>query len=310
MYYQLTYRIQDSRNNFGLELDERIKQLDYNYVQLLSWTSGHFILESHDNNIIRTLVAYPHVVKPDRELILIQEYILDRLGLDYETTQLAKWIHNREDDIHDEDVLEPNNLIIRSYHQDYFFNRILEISLKEKSPRIASVFYSNYYLDSSNTHYMPIDQENYDDIKIDECSLTHRFERAYSKLDKNLLPIFIINEPYKLKFEFLKDLLINQIKKDYQLELESIIFTIINQNSIFSEIEIINSPQLLNNILGQIWEITIDVQLISYQIIQKNLKDYLTPVISSNRFHTLIIIRNPKYINLIDSLDYNSYINI
>lgn len=309
MFYQLTYRIQDSSNNFSLELNERLKQLDYNYVQQLSWTSGHFILDSYDNNLIRILIAYPHIIKPDQELIIVQEYLLDRIGINYENINLVKWIQNRVDDIQDEDNLQPNDLIIRRYHQDYFFKRILEIALKENSPRIASVFYSNYYLDSRNIPYLSTESKYFNEIQNYVETLSQRFKMAYVRLESNLLPIFIINEPDKIKYEYLKELLISQIRKDFQLELGSVIYTSIAQTSLLTELEIIRTPQFLNNILGQIWEISLDDKLISSQIMQSYVVDNLLPIILDIRLHALIIIRNSKLLNLSDSMSFGTYID-
>lgn len=310
MFYQLTYRIQDINNNFGLDLNKCIKLFDYNYVQQLSWTSGHFILDSYDNNIIRTLVAFPHVVKPDRELVLIQEYILDRLGLDYETTYLAKWIQNREDDNHDEDVLEPNNLIIRSYHQDYFFKRILEIALKEKSPRIASVFYSNYYLDKSFFHNLEIDIETFIEIESDVASLIERFESVYIQKKDKELPIFIVNEQNKLVFEFLRYLIIKAVKSDFKIELDKSYKTQVINDYICSEFDNLYSIPFSNSILGQIWDISFEYLQHKPEITKDMLINSLIPVINNNHLHTLIIIRNIKIMPIWRYLIDNTFVII
>lgn len=105
----------------------------------------HFIIACIEHRILKTLVAFPHYKKLDQELILIQEYILDRLGINFEELILFRWISRLENDIEDEYNLLPNNLIIRSYHQEYFFKKILQISIHENSPSIAVMYYSNYY---------------------------------------------------------------------------------------------------------------------------------------------------------------------
>lgn len=308
MFYQLTYRINDSSNNFGLELNERIKQLDYNYVQQLNWTSGHFIIESFENHLINTLVALPHIAKPVRELILIQEYILDRLSINYDGIVLLKWISNRVDDIDNKCNLLPNNLIIRIYHQDYFFNKILQISINEKSPSIAAKFYSNYYFIGNINFDKNIHNTTFKDSENDTKALAMRFEKAYKLRQNESLPIFIVNEHNKLSFVFLRELIINQIKKDYSLELKFSIQTRINNDLLLSEIEYVSTIQFSNNILGQVWDITIDTNQKASGNLYAMLKDNLFTIASSNRLHTLIIIRNSKLYAINDYLHTDSYI--
>jgi len=307
MYYQLAYKINDNRIA-DQEIVDMIARLDYKYVQQLSWTSGHFIIESFENRILNTLIAFPHYEKPDRELILIQEYILDRLGINFDEIVLHKWVSTREDDIDNEYNLLPNNLIIRNYHQDYFFKKILQISNNEKSPNIAAEFYANYYFIGNINFDKSIHNDTFKENKNDIKALTARFDKAYKQQQNECLPIFIVNEQNKLSFIFLRELIIKQIKKDYPLELKFSILTRIDNDLLLSEIEYINTIQFSNNILGQVWDITIDTSNTTSGSIHTMLKDNLIPIVSSNRLHTLVIIHNSKSRTIDDWLGENSYI--
>ena len=309
MLYQLTYRIETNNTELDLEIEESIKRLDYHYVQQLNWTSGHFIIENFENHLIKTLVAFPHIIKPDRELILIQEYILDRLGIYYGGIVLHKWISNRNDDIDNEYILLPNNLIIRHYHQDSFFKKVLQISINEKSPGIAAEFYANYYFIGNINFDQNIHNTTFKYSENDTKPFMARFEKAYKLRQNESLPIFIVNEQNKLSFTFLRELIINQIKKDYHLELKFTIQTRIDNDLLLSEIEYINTIQFSNNILGQVWDITIDINYTTSSSLLNVIKTKLIPIISSNRLHTLIIIRNSKLITINDWLSFDTYIN-
>ena len=301
MYYQLAYKINDNRIA-DQEIVDMIIQLDYKYVQQLSWTSGHFIVENFENRILNTLIAFPHYEKPDRELQLIQEYILDRLGINYDGIVLHKWISHREDDIDNKYNLLPDNLIIRNYHQDYFFKKILQISISEKSPNIAAEFYANYYFIGNINFDKSIHNTTFKDSENGIKALSARFKKAYKQRQNDGLPIFIVNEQNKLNFAFLRELIIKQVKIDYSLELKFSIQTRIDNDLLLSEIEYINTVQFSNNILGQVWDITIDTSQTTSGSIHIMLKEILMPIISSNRLHTLIIIRNSKLLTISDWL--------
>lgn len=307
MYYQLIYKINDDRIS-DQEIGNMISRLDYKYVQQLSWTTGHFIVENLENRILTTLIAFPHYEKPDRELQLIQEYILDRLCINYDGIVLHKWISTREDDIDNKCTLLPNNLIIRNYHQDHFFKKILQISINEQSPGIAAEFYANYYFIGNINLDKSIHNTTYKDIENDINTLTVRFEKSYKLRHNQGLPIFIINEQNKLRSEFLRELIINQVKNDYSLELKFSIQTRVDNDILLSELEYINTIQFSNNILGQVWDITIDTSHTTSGSIHPMLRDNLVPIVSINRLHTLIIIRNSKLNAISDYLHINSYI--
>lgn len=309
MYYQLAYKINDNKIA-DQEIVNMISQLDYKYVQQLSWTSGHFIIVSFENRMLTTLIAFPHVVKPDRELILIQEYILDRLGINYDGIVLHKWISTRQDDIDIKCNLFPNNLIIRNFHQDCFFKKILQISINEKSPGIAAEFYANYYFIGNINFDRSIQNTTFKAIENDINTLTKRFENSYKLLQNEGLPIFIVNEQNKLSFVFLRELIINHVKKDYPLELKFSIQTRIDNDLLLSEIDYINTAQFSNNILGQVWDITIDTNQTTSGSIDSMLKGNLMPIVLSNRLHTLIIILNSKLITINDWLNCESIINL
>ena len=309
MYYQLTFKINDDRKA-DQEVVNMIAQLDYKYVQQLSWTSGHFIIESFENRLLTTLIAFPHYEKPDRELILIQEYILDRIGINYDRIVLHKWISSSKDDIDNEYNLLPNNLVIRQYHQDYFFEKILQISTNEKSPGIAAEFYTNYYFIGNINFDKNINSTTFNYIDNDISTLKIRFENAYKLRQNEGLPIFIVNEQNKLNFEYLRALLIKQVKKDYSIELKLSIQTRIDNDLSLYEIESINTVQFSNNIIGQMWDITLNTNQTTSSSLHTMLRDNLIPIVLSNRLHTLIIIRNSKIIPINDWLNCGAIINL
>ena len=309
MYYQLSYKINDDRLA-DQEIINMIARLDYKYVQQLSWTSGHFIIESFENRMLNTLVAFPHYEKPDRELILIQEYILDRIGINYDRIILYKWISSSKDDIDSEYNLLPNNLVVRQYHQDYFFEKILQISTNEKSPGIAAEFYTNYYFIGNINFDKNINSTTFNYIDNDISTLKIRFENAYKLRQNEGLPIFIVNEQNKLNFEYLRALLIKQVKKDYSIELKLSIQTRIDNDLSLYEIEYINTVQFSNNIIGQIWDITLNTNQTTSSSLHTMLRDNLIPIVLSNRLHTLIIIRNSKIIPINDWLNCGAIINL
>ena len=309
MYYRLSYKINDDRLA-NQEIINMIARLDYKYVQQLSWTSGHFIIESFENRMLNTLVAFPHYEKPDRELILIQEYILDRIGINYDRIILYKWISSSKDDIDSEYNLLPNNLVVRQYHQDYFFEKILQISTNEKSPGIAAEFYTNYYFIGNINFDKNINSTTFNYIDNDISTLKIRFENAYKLRQNEGLPIFIVNEQNKLNFEYLRALLIKQVKKDYSIELKLSIQTRIDNDLSLYEIEYINTVQFSNNIIGQIWDITLNTNQTTSSSLHTMLRDNLIPIVLSNRLHTLIIIRNSKIIPINDWLNCGAIINL
>ena len=309
MYYRLSYKINDDRLA-NQEIINMIARLDYKYVQQLSWTSGHFIIESFENRMLNTLVAFPHYKKPDRELILIQEYIMDRIGINYDDIILYKWISSSKDDIDNEYNLLPNNLVVRQYHQDYFFEKILQISTNEKSPGIAAEFYTNYYFIGNINFDKNINSTTFNYIDNDISTLKIRFENAYKLRQNEGLPIFIVNEQNKLNFEYLRALLIKQVKKDYSIELKLSIQTRIDNDLSLYEIEYINTVQFSNNIIGQVWDITLNTNQTTSSSLHTMLRDNLIPIVLSNRLHTLIIIRNSKIIPINDWLNCGAIINL
>lgn len=309
MYYQLTFKISDNRIS-DADIVEMISHLDYKHVQQLNWTAGHFTVESYENRLLKTLVVFPHYKKPECELQLIQEYILDRLGINYDGIVPHRWISQRMDEIDNELNLPPNNLIIRNYHQDCFFKRILQISIEEKSPSIAAEFYAYYYLDENIIFKRKFDVTVLDDIVNDKELLTQRFRKAYQQRINGQLPIFIVNEQNKLMFEYLREMIIIQIKEDYHLELDVSIQSRFGNNLELSELEGKNTVPFSNNIMGQIWDITFDINSIGLNGLETLLRNNLILTISSNRFRSLIIIRNTNRIAINDWLAFGSFIII
>ena len=309
MYYQLAFKISDNKIS-DAGITEMISRLDYKHVHQLIWTSGHFIVESYENRLLKTLVAFPHYKKPECELQLIQEYILDRLGISNDGIVLHKLISQRKDEIDNEFNLLPNNLIIRKFHQDYFFKRILQISIEEKSPSIAAEFYAYYYLDENIVFKRKFDVTVQNEIENDKELLTQRFRKAYQQRIKKELPIFVVNEQNKLMFEYLREVIITQIKEDYHLELSVSIQSRFGNNLKLSELKSKNTVPFSNNIMGQIWDITFDINNIDLNYLETLLKDNLIRTILSNRFRSLIIIRNTNLIAINDWLAFGSFIII
>lgn len=124
------------------------------------------------------------------------------------------------------------------------------------------------------------------------------------------LPIFIINEQNKLKYAFLRDLIIQHVKKDYPIELNLSIQSRITNNLDLIDLEEIDTIQFSNNVLGQIWDITIDSVQRNSRSIENTRNEHLIPIIIRNRLHSLIIIRNLKLLTINDWLDNGTYIII
>lgn len=124
------------------------------------------------------------------------------------------------------------------------------------------------------------------------------------------LPIFIINEQNKLKYAFLRDLIIQHVKKDYPIELNLSIQSRITNNLDLIDLEEIDTIQFSNNVLGQIWDITIDSVQRNSRSIENTRNEHLIPIIIRNRLHSLIIIRNSKLLTINDWLDNGTYIII
>ena len=106
----------------------------------------------------------------------------------------------------------------------------------------------------------------------------------------------------------MRALLIKQVKKDYSIELKLSIQTRIDNDLSLYEIEYINTVQFSNNIIGQIWDITLNTNQTISGSFHTILKNNLMPIVLSNRLHTLIIIRNSKLQIINDYLHTDSYI--
>ena len=137
-----------------------------------------------------------------------------------------------------------------------------------------------------------------------------RFENAYKSRKNEGLQIFIVNEKNKLNFQYLRTLIINQIKKDYTIELKLSIQTRIDNDLSLYEIEYISTVQFSNNIIGQVWVITLNTNQTTSGNFHTMIRDNLVPIVLNNRLHTLIIIRNLKLIPINDRLNCRSIIDL
>lgn len=279
---------------------ENARLLDFFYTQELSWTNGHFILESIQDGIIKTLVAYPHIEPPNQELVIIQEYILDKLNISYQNVNLVKFICKSDDDtlIY---PYKPDSLVIKSLSQDYFFNKIIEISIKEKSNYIAAIFYKYYFYDGIINRNTIVNYKNNNDYNKKLEYIHKKITNFYNEKSVTVLPIFIINTQNKNEFQLIRYCIIEEVKKITNLELHKYIYTPIKEDSLFKFINDLQTHSFINNILGQIWDISLDLDQTGYITSRPFIYDYLLPKFEDVMNQTLIIILNQNRCNL-DSL--------
>lgn len=276
---------------------ENARLLDFFYTQELSWTSGHFILESIQDQIIKTLVAYPHIEPPSQELVIIQEYILDKLNISYQNINIVKFTCKSDDDtlIY---PYQPDSLAIKSLNQDYFFNKILEISIKEKSNYIAAIFYKYYFYDGIINRNTIVNYKNNNEYNKKLEFIHKKITNFYSEKSVTGLPIFIINTQNKNEFQLIRYCIIEEVKKITNLELHKYIYTPIKEDSLFKFINDLQTHSFINNILGQIWDISLDLDQTGFITSKSILQDCLNIKINNLKYQTLIIILNQYRIPL------------
>ena len=283
------------------------RSIDFFFTQELSWTNGHFILDSIEEGMIKTLVAYPHIEPPSQELIVIQEYILDKLNINYKSINLIKFISKSDDDT----LIYPyktDSLVIKSLSQDYFFNKILEISIKEKSNYIAAIFYKNYFFDgiinrNSNINYKSNSEYN---KKLDY--IHKKLTTFYNEKTDAGLPIFIINTQNKNEFQLIRSCIIDEVKKISNLELHKYIYTPIKEDTLIKFIHDIHSQSFSNNILGQVWDISLDISEFNFEYICETMDDFVTPYLQKFKQHSLLIILNSMRLSVNEIINVNNLI--
>lgn len=283
------------------------RSIDFFFTQELSWTNGHFILDSIEEGMIKTLVAYPHIEPPSQELIVIQEYILDKLNINYKSINLIKFISKSDDDT----LIYPyktDSLVIKSLSQDYFFNKILEISIKEKSNYIAAIFYKNYFFDGIINRNSTINYKSNSEYNKKLEYIHKKLTTFYNDKTDTGLPIFIINTRNKNEFQLIRSCIIDEVKKISNLEFQKYIYTPIKEETLIKFIHDIQSSSFSNNILGQVWDISFDLRLYSYNSSRPIFNERLLPILLNLKSLSLIIILNQNYIPLDKEFEFENII--
>ena len=285
------------------------RSLDFFYTQELSWTNGHFILESIHDGMIKTLVAYPHIEPPRQELIIIQEYILDKLNINYQSINLLKFICKSDDDT----LIYPyhtDSLVIKSLSQDYFFNKMLEISIKEKSNYIAAIFYKYYFYDGIINRNSTINYKSYSEYNKKLDYIHKKLTIFYNDKTTTGLPIFIINTQSKNEFQLIRSIIIDEVKKISNLELHKCIYTPIKEDSLIKFINDLQTHSFLNNILGQVWDISLDISDYYFKYISETTDDFIAPYLLKFKQYSLIIILNSIRLSVNEIINENNLIII
>ena len=221
MLYQLEYKM-DLNEEYSVI--QNALELQYFYIQELHWTNAHFIIESLEEGIMKTLVAYPHIENPSENLIDIQEYLLERLNVHYQRINLMKFITRKDDEMNIKCEIE-DSLVIKCLSQDNFFTKILDLSIQRKSSYIAAIFFKNYFFEgniSTNLNGKKTDTSNFNKINL---RIKQRIDQFYQNHELHQLPIFIINTNNKDKFRLTKQSIIEEMKAYSSLELRRIIYT-------------------------------------------------------------------------------------
>lgn len=294
MLYLLEFRIDEKEECLAIE---NARSLDFFYTQEFSWTTGHFIIESIKDCVITTLIAFPHVEYPYQDLIDIQEYLLDKMNIHYERVPSAKIITKVDEEISIK-MQSIDTLIIRSLSQDCFFNKILDLSIRRKSSYIAAIFFKHYFYEGliyKNIIKESSKNSDYNTIKVKTKQLIDSF---YINHDEFVIPIYIINTQNKNKFKLIRQSIIFEVKEKSRLELDKSIYTPIKENTIFSVVESIKTNSFKSNIVGQIWDISFDLNLNSYSLLKVILKKFICCIVKDFKYQTLIIVLNTQYLPL------------
>ena len=294
MLYQLEYKMDLNEEYSAIQ---NALELQYFYVQELHWTNAHFIIESLEEGIMKTLVAYPHVENPSENLVDIQEYLLERLNVHYRRINLMKFITRKDDEMNIKCEIE-DSLVIKCLSQDNFFTKILDLSIQRKSSYIAAIFFKNYFFEgniSTNLNGKKTDTSNFNKINL---RIKQRIDQFYQNHELHQLPIFIINTNNKDKFRLTKQSIIEEMKAYSSLELRRIIYTSINEETLINVIQDSKSNAFINNILGQVWDISLDLNHNSYNSSDSIISGKLIPTLNDYSYNSLIIILNQNYLHL------------
>lgn len=294
MLYLLEFKM-DRNEEYYVEIN--VNELNYYYFQELHWTNGHFIIENVENGFITTLVAYPHVEDPCEDLVEIQEYILQKLNISYKNINFMKFVTRGSDEINVKcEVVD--SLIIKCLSQDYFFDKILNLSIKRKSSYIAATFFKNYFYEGSFSSSLFEDMyENpeYNKIKL---KVKQHIEIFYTNHASHQIPIFILNNHNKNQLIFIKQSIYELMKKQSRLELRKCIYTSINDKTLIETLRSAKTDSFINSILGQIWDINLDLNINRYKSSKALINECLLPIFIGLKSHTLIIIQNQNYLQL------------
>lgn len=294
MLYQLEYKMDLNEEYSAIQ---NALELQYFYVQELHWTNAHFIIESLEEGIMKTLVAYPHVENPSENLVDIQEYLLERLNVHYRRINLMKFITRKDDEMNIKCEIE-DSLVIKCLSQDNFFTKILDLSIQRKSSYIAAIFFKNYFFEgniSTNLNGKKTDTSNFNKINL---RIKQRIDQFYQNHELHQLPIFIINTNNKDKFRLTRQSIIEEMKEYSSLELRRIIYTSINEETLINVIQDSKSNAFINNILGQVWDISLDLNHNSYNSSDSIISGKLIPTLNDYSYNSLIIILNQNYLHL------------
>ena len=294
MLYQLEYKMDLNEEYSAIQ---NALELQYFYVQELHWTNAHFIIESLEEGIMKTLVAYPHVENPSENLVDIQEYLLERLNVHYRRINLMKFITRKDDEMNIKCEIE-DSLVIKCLSQDNFFTKILDLSIQRKSSYIAAIFFKNYFFEgniSTNLNGKKTDTSNFNKINL---RIKQRIDQFYQNHELHQLPIFIINTNNKDKFRLTRQSIIEEMKEYSSLELRRIIYTSINEETLINVIQDSKSNAFIHNILGQVWDISLDLNHNSYNSSDSIISGKLIHTLNDYSYNSLIIILNQNYLHL------------
>jgi len=294
MLYQLEFKMDLNEEYSAIQ---NVTELQYFYIQELHWTIGHFIIESLEGGVMKTLVAYPHIENPSGNLVDIQEYLLEKINIHYLKINLMKFITRKDDEINIKCEIV-DSLIIKCLSQDNFFNKILELSILRKSNCIAAIFFKNYFYEGNigiNIYGNRNDISNSNEISL---RIKQHIDQFYQKHKSHQFPIFIINTNYKDKFRLTRRSIIDEMKEYSCLELRRIIYTSINEETLINVIQDSKSNAFINNILGQVWDISLDLSHNSYNSSDLIISEKLVPILNDFSYKSLIIILNQNYLHL------------
>lgn len=294
MLYQLEFKMDLNEEYSAIQ---NASELEYFYPQELHWTIGHFIIESLEGGVMKTLVAYPHIENPSGNLVDIQEYLLEKLNIHYLKINLMKFITRMDDEINIKCEIV-DSLIIKCLSQDNFFDKILELSIQRKSNYIAAIFFKNYFYEGNISTNVYGNRNDISNSNKSSLKLKQHIDRFYQKHELHQIPIFIINTNYTDKFRLIRQLIIDEMKEYTCLELRKIIYTSINEETLINVIQASKSNAFINNILGQVWDISLDLNHNSYNSSDLVISERLVPILNDFSYNSLIIILNQNYLHL------------